>query len=89
MKFLKKFVPELVDDARDAWKWLSVWMFALIGVMPDAYEAANALGLFDTTALPEQYKWLMRIMALAGIYFRLVRQKAKAELAEAQPADPV
>lgn len=79
-KLTDKLDEKFIDDWRDAWKKFSVLAFAVIAALPEAYEAANALGLFaDSATVPENFKWLVRVGALAGIYLRLVRQKAKDE----------
>ncbi|AEJ81611.1 holin [Erwinia phage vB_EamP-S6] len=65
---------ELVSYWKHAWKLTTVWAFIIVGVFPDIYNGVIAAGLHDQ--LPETAKLWLRGMAIIGIAFRLVRQKA-------------
>ena len=68
----------LVDDARHAWRWLSVWAFIVLGAMPDIYGGIQALGWLDDKSVPPVFVWTIRIGAAVGIAVRLIGQRAKA-----------
>lgn len=68
---------KLVDDVRDAWKWLSVWAFIILGAMPDIYAGVQSLGWLDDKAVPPSFVWTIRIGAALGLAVRLVKQQAK------------
>ncbi len=65
---------ELVSYWKHAWKLTTVWAFIIVGAFPDIYNGVIAAGIHDQ--LPEQAKLWLRGMAVAGIAFRLVRQRA-------------
>lgn len=68
----------LVDDWRQAWRKLSVWAFALVGISPDLYSAIVAMGWLADENVPPAFVWSLRILAVAGVAMRLIRQtKAK------------
>jgi hypothetical protein len=69
----------LVEDARSAWKWLSVWAFVILGAMPDIYSGVQALGWLEDKAVPPAFIWTIRIGAAIGIALRLISQKAKEQ----------
>lgn len=71
------FIPE----AKQAWKMLSVWAFIAIGVVPDAWAAVQAAGLATAESVPEDFRWVLRALAILGIYLRLVKQQAVAQAA--------
>lgn len=65
---------KLVDEWRHAWKWLSTWVFVLIGISPDLYSGIVAMGWLDDPALPPAFVWALRILAGLGIFVRLLKQ---------------
>jgi hypothetical protein len=72
-----RFLPTFVDDARHAWKMLSVWAFALIAIAPDLHTAVVAMGWLDDPTVPASFVWTLRGLAVLGIVSRLIQQKAK------------
>lgn len=71
----KRLFPQLVDEWRQAWKWLSVWAFVLLGVAPDLHMAIVSMGWLDDSQTPPALKWFIRGLAVAGIALRLIRQQ--------------
>ena len=67
----------LIAQWRHAWKLASVWVFVVIGVFPDIYNGVVAAGLHDE--LPEPAKNCLRVLAILGIAFRLIKQNAIAQ----------
>lgn len=63
---------KLIPEWKRAWRFYSVWAFAVIVALPELYNAAATLGLFD--AAPATLLWSMRGLALAGIVARFVDQ---------------
>lgn len=75
--FAMKFVGgdlTVVDDWRKAWRFYSVWALAVVGVLPDAYNAIVTAGLLGGSETPEALTWSMRAAAIGGILLRIVRQ---------------
>jgi hypothetical protein len=62
----------LVDNARSAWRWLSVQALAVLAVLPLAWSSIPP----DVQAwLPEEYRpWVLAVLALGGIAGRLIDQ---------------
>lgn len=67
----------LIAQWRHAWKLASVWVFLVIGVFPDIYNAVIAAGLHDE--LPESAKYCLRVLAILGIALRLINQQAVSQ----------
>lgn len=65
----------LVDEWRQAWKMLSVWAFAVIGIAPDLYSGIVAMGWLDDGNVPAAFVWTLRGLAVLGIGARLLRQR--------------
>lgn len=68
---------QLIDDWKNAWKFLSVHILTLLLVMPDAYNAVAAMGWMDQ--LPEPAMWVIRCLAGVGIIARLVKQRKEQQ----------
>lgn len=64
----------LIENWRQAWRYYSVWAFAALAALPDLYNALLAAGLMDADAMPPVATWSVRIVAIAGIVLRFVRQ---------------
>lgn len=64
------FVPRV----KEAWKWLSVQVLALLALLPLAWEQLPP----ETHALiPEPWRpWIVTVLALIGIGGRLIKQGA-------------
>jgi hypothetical protein len=73
-------VALLVSDWRQAWKWLSVQAFVLVGVMPDLYNGIVAMGWLDDPLVPAHLRWALRILGGVGILLRLLNQQRKPPL---------
>jgi len=67
----------LIAQWRQAWKLTSVWVFLIIGVFPDVYNAVIAAGLHDE--LPDTAKVCLRVLAILGIALRLIKQQALSQ----------
>lgn len=65
----------LIDEWHQAWKMLSVWAFALIGVAPDLHSAIVAMGWLNDDNVPPAFVWTLRGLAVVGIVSRLIRQQ--------------
>jgi hypothetical protein len=67
----------LVDNARDAWKWFSVWALTALGVIPVVWysippEVQDAI-------VPEPLRpWVLTAVAVAGVFGRLKKQEGTA-----------
>lgn len=68
---------KLIANWKHSWKLTSVWVFLIIGVFPDIYNAVIAAGLHDE--LSETAKMCLRGLAIAGIALRLIKQKAVSQ----------
>jgi hypothetical protein len=64
----------VIEDWKRAWRFYSVWFFAAVGVMPDAYDMIVASGLLNSPETPEALVWGMRFVAIGGIFARVIRQ---------------
>jgi hypothetical protein len=69
--------PKLIAEWKQAWRMLSVWAFALIGIAPDVHAAVVAMGWLSDPTVPPAFVWTLRGLAVAGIVARLIQQKAK------------
>lgn len=65
----------LIENWRQFYKMWSVWMFTLISVSPEAYNAIAAMGWLDQ--VPEGMVWTVRGLAAMGIFSRLIKQGAR------------
>lgn len=64
----------MIEDWKKAWRFYSVWAFAIVGILPDAYNAIVAAGLLGGADTPDALTWGMRFAAIGGILLRLVKQ---------------
>jgi hypothetical protein len=64
-----------VDDLGKWWKLWSLYFFAAIGVLPDAYNAVSAMGWVDQ--VPHGIIWPIRALCAGGIIARLVKQRTE------------
>jgi hypothetical protein len=81
----------LVEDARSAWKWLSMWGLAIIATTPHAYEYALAVSGALTgqgVAIPPALKWTITALAVATAMGRLIKQDAPAPAPVEAPKAP-
>lgn len=67
--------PRLIAEWRHAWKMLSVWAFALIGIAPDLHAGVVAMGWLSDPDVPPAFVWTLRGLAVAGIVGRLIQQQ--------------
>ena len=61
----------LVDDWKDAWKWLQVNLVAFIAVAPEAYSQVQAMQAFIA---PDTFRHIMAALGVPGIV-KAVRKK--------------
>ena len=73
---MRWIVNFLIDEWKQAWRMLSVWAFALIGIAPDLYTGIIAMGWLDDANVPPSFVWTLRGLAVVGIAGRLLRQKS-------------
>ncbi|MCU1054178.1 hypothetical protein JAK47_06470 [Stenotrophomonas maltophilia] len=64
---------QLIDDWRKAWKLASVWVFGLVTLFPDAYDAIAAMGWMDE--LPDPAKWSIRALGAMGVIARVLARR--------------
>lgn len=64
---------QLIDDWRKAWKLASVWVFGLVTLFPDIYDAIAAMGWMDE--LPELAKWSIRGLGVLGVIARVLSRR--------------
>jgi len=74
---LAKLEDRLIAEWRQAWKFLSVWAFALVGAAPDIHSAVVAMGWLSDPGVPPSFVWSLRGLAVAGIVSRIVKQAPK------------
>lgn len=67
--------PRLIDDWQRAWRLMSVWAFALVGIAPDLHAGVVAMGWLDDPAVPPAFVWTLRGLAVMGVAARLIRQR--------------
>lgn len=70
---LKNFRLGLIDDARRFYRLASVWVFFVIGSLPDIYNGIAAMGWVEQ--VPDTFKWVLRIAASIGIAVRVLKQR--------------
>lgn len=63
---------KLVDDARQAWRWFSIWALGALGALPVIWTQIPP----ESQALipPEWRPWVLLVIALAGIAGRTIKQ---------------
>ncbi|RLK56223.1 hypothetical protein BCL79_0606 [Stenotrophomonas rhizophila] len=66
---------QLIDGWHRAWKLASVWVFGLVTVFPDIYDAIAAMGWMDE--LPEPAKWSIRGLGALGVVARVLKSRRK------------
>lgn len=68
---------KLVDDAKQAWRWFSMWALGVLAALPLVWAELPP----ETHALiPDAVRpWIITAVALAGIAGRLVRQGGPGE----------
>lgn len=64
---------QLIDNWRRAWKLASVWVFGLITLFPDIYDAIAAMGWMDE--LPGPAKWSIRALGALGVIARVLSRR--------------
>lgn len=64
---------QLIDNWRKAWKLASVWVFGLVTLFPDIYDAIAAMGWMDE--LPDQAKWSIRALGAMGVIARVLARR--------------
>ena len=62
-----------ITELNEAWKLWSIYFFAAIGSLPDAYNLVATMGWVDQ--VPHAIIWPIRILAAGGIMARLMRQR--------------
>lgn len=63
---------DIIHDWRNAWRFGSVWLFAIIAAMPELYNTIAALGFMDEA--PPAFVWTVRGLAVVGLVTRFVKQ---------------
>ncbi len=64
---------QLIDNWRKAWKLASVWVFGLVTMFPDIYDAIAAMGWMDE--LPGPAKWSIRALGVMGVIVRVLSRR--------------
>ena len=79
-------MTQLIENWRQAWKFYSVWAFAVIAALPDLYNALAAFGAFED--MPDAASWTVRGAAILGIVVRFVsQQKPEGAPPKVEPCD--
>lgn len=66
---------KLVDDWKEAWRFWSVRLFALVLLLPDLYAGIQAMGWLDSADCPPALAWSIRILGGIGVVARILRQQ--------------
>lgn len=66
----------LIDEWYKAWRFLSIWVFGLVGIAPDLYSGVVAMGWLSDPHVPQAFVWCLRGLAVVGVATRLLRQQA-------------
>lgn len=78
----------LVSDWRNAWKFLSLWFFFILGMSPDLFQLAVDFGLLKGEDVPAAFAKLVNYVAFIGAATRLIDQAAIAKgLKLSKPAE--
>lgn len=64
---------QLIDNWRKSWKLASVWMFGLVTLFPDVYDAIAAMGWMDE--LPSPARWSIRVLGAIGVIARVLARR--------------
>ncbi|MGE6331813.1 hypothetical protein [Stenotrophomonas sp. NPDC077659] len=68
---------ELIDGWRRAWRLASVWVFSLVALFPDIYDAIAALNWMDE--LPDPAKWSIRALGAIGVIARVLKSRRRTD----------
>lgn len=78
-KIIDKLRARLVDDVRDMWRWWSVWMMTIGGVLGTALTAVPAMPVEVQQAIPVAYRaTLIAVWSVAALLTRIIKQKPNA-----------
>jgi hypothetical protein len=80
---------ELVGNWKEAWKFYSVWVYVLLGMLPDIFDLAVKMEVFSGEGAPEALNWTIKFVAFIGVVVRIVKQgvvaaKAAEEAGQAE-----
>lgn len=67
-------MKHIIENWRQGLKFYSVWIFALIALLPDAYSAVVSLGLFEGVDAGSTERLIARGLAVVGIGSRFIKQ---------------
>lgn len=70
---------ELIDEWQKFYKLYSVWAYVIISVSPDIYNVLVEYGYLQSQNTPSAFSEIVKILCVAGIIVRLIKQK-KQEL---------
>lgn len=79
------FDKVLVDDWRSAWKFYSLWIYLVIGMLPQLLELASSFGLAPSASIPGFFSDLLKWVAFLGAASRLIKQVGAVQ---GLPSDP-
>lgn len=68
----------LIDDWKRGYLYLSAWGIAVLGAWPDIYNAILASGFLSGDTAPEALTWGGRVLAIAALVGRFVKQNRPA-----------
>lgn len=72
---------ELIGDWKQAWKFYSVWIYVLLGMLPDIFDLAVKMEVFSGEGAPEALNYIIKLVAFIGVVVRLVKQGVAAQVA--------
>jgi hypothetical protein len=93
MNYVQLVEKFLVENYKDAPKWLSMWILVLVGCAPELYDLAVQYKMLEGGApLPAVFAKALNMIGFLGAAARIVNQAAIAKglagLLPGQKADP-
>jgi len=80
MSFLKGLADKyLIEDWTSAWKFISMWIYAIIGAAPQLYNLAIQHNLYSADSVPLAIANFISLMAFLGSAGRVVKQQMLAD----------
>jgi hypothetical protein len=68
-----------VENWKESYKWLSMYAFVIIGLLPDIFNLAITTGVLEAESAPATLNYTIKVVAFLGAVGRLVKQTADAQ----------